>query len=45
MDSDCPGLIQPLGYDHGAVGAGETGDLDQIETVVRPVKVSCQIEL
>ena len=41
MDGDGPGLVQALGYDHGTVSAVQTGDLDQVETVVGPVQVPC----
>lgn len=40
MDSNCSWLIEALRDHHRAVQAIQSGDLNQIEAVVRPVDVS-----
>lgn len=41
MHSNGPRLIEAFRYDHWAIGAVQTGDFYQIETMVCPVQVSC----
>lgn len=40
VDSDGPGLVQTLGDDHIAERAIESGDLDDVKALVRPVDVA-----
>lgn len=40
MDGDGPRLIQSFRYDHWAVRTIQTGNFDEIETVVCPIEVS-----
>lgn len=40
VDSDSPRLVQTLGDDHVAERAIESGDLDDVKALVRPVDVA-----